>query len=145
MTSALLSALHTLALGIGLGAVFARGRALKGEIDLDRLFRADNWWGVAALLWLSTGLLRAFGGFEKGTSWYLSNPLFHLKLTMFALIFLLELWPMVTFIRWRIARRKGQSLNLALAPGLRAVNQIELVLVVLIPFVAALMARGIGM
>ncbi|HET7343276.1 MAG TPA: DUF2214 family protein, partial [Methylomirabilota bacterium] len=63
MTSAIVSALHLYALALGLPAVFLRGRALRGRLDaagLRRLFAADNVWGVAALLWLVTGLLRAF-------------------------------------------------------------------------------------
>ncbi len=66
----LLAAIHLLALGLGFGAVWARGRALRGELDpagLRRAFYADTWWGVAAVLWIGTGLVRAFGGFEKGS------------------------------------------------------------------------------
>ena len=64
MLSAIVSSLHLLALGIGLPSVFLRGRALKGRLDregLRRLFAADTVWGIAAALWLVTGLLRAFG------------------------------------------------------------------------------------
>jgi putative membrane protein len=67
----LFAALHLLALGIGLGAVWARGRGLQGELDeigLRRVFYADIWWGIAALLWIATGLVRAFGGLEKGAA-----------------------------------------------------------------------------
>ena len=57
----LLAAFHLLALGVGLGAVWARGRALRGALDtpsLRRVFYADTWWGVAAFLWIGTGVLR---------------------------------------------------------------------------------------
>src|SRR5438477_1856650 len=60
-SSAVVAALHYLALAIGLSAVFSRGRALKGPLDdagLRQLFAADTAWGLAALLWLATGLLR---------------------------------------------------------------------------------------
>src|ERR1041385_7129951 len=65
----LLAAVHLLALGVGLGAVWARGRALQALLDvpaLRRVFYADSWWGIAAVLWIDTGLVRAFGGYEKG-------------------------------------------------------------------------------
>jgi putative membrane protein len=65
MLSAIVSALHVLALALGLPSVFLRGRALEGPLDragLQRLFAADTVWGVAAALWLVTGLLRAFAG-----------------------------------------------------------------------------------
>lgn len=140
--SALLSALHVLALGIGLGAVWNRGRAMRMG-NVERLLAADNAWGLAALLWLGTGLARLFGPFEKGASWYLANPLFHLKLTLFGLVLLLELWPMITFVRWRIARARGGSVDTSVLPRLAVINSIELTIVVLITFVAAAMARGL--
>lgn len=65
-----LAALHLLALGIGLGAVWARGQNLRSALtpeDLRRAFRADNLWGLAAVLWISTGLWRLLAGVEKTT------------------------------------------------------------------------------
>ena len=69
----LFAAVHLLALGIGLGAIWARARALQGALDtpgLRRAFYADTWWGIAAILWIATGLARAFGGMEKGAAYY---------------------------------------------------------------------------
>src|SRR5439155_844930 len=80
---------HVLALALGLPSIFFRGRALKGSLDgpgLHRLFTADTVWGIAALLWLATGLARAFGGLEKGSAFYLASPLFWLKITLFATV-----------------------------------------------------------
>jgi len=148
MISAAFSALHLLALAIGLPSVFMRGRALKGPLDetgLRRLFTADTLWAVAAALWIATGLVRAFGGLEKGSQFYLSSPLFVVKMGLLIAVLLLEVWPMVTFIRWRIARSHGQTPTKARVGGLYAVNQIQLGIVVVIVFVASLMARGIGL
>lgn len=147
MIAAIVSALHVLALALGLPAVYLRGRALKGPLDaggLRRLFAADNVWGIAAVLWLVTGLLRAFAGLEKGTSFYLGSHAFWLKMTFFALILLLEIRPMITFIRWRIGLREGRSPDISLARGLYIVNHIEMALIVLMVFTAAFMARGFG-
>ena len=111
-SSAVVAALHYLALAIGLPAVFSRGRALKGPLDdagLRQLFAADTAWGLAALLWLATGLLRAFAGLEKGSSFYLVSGLFRLKMGLFLVVVALEVWPMLTFIRWRRARAAGRS------------------------------------
>jgi putative membrane protein len=107
------------------------------------VLRADNAWGVAALLWLSTGLVRAFAGLEKASAFYLRNGFFLVKMTLFLAVFLLEILPMITFIRWRAARGKGQTPSLAAVPRLVRINDIELVLVVLIPFAATMMARGL--
>lgn len=148
--SALLSALHVLALAVGLGAVFARGRRLRdlrrspaAADTLTRLFQADTLWGVAAALWVATGLLRAFGRMEKSPAFYLGNGFFWLKMALFGLVLALEILPMVTFIRWRIAKSRGAApvsgSRLAL---LIALNDAEMAIVLLIPFIAALMARG---
>ena len=147
MVAAVVSSLHLLALAIGLPAVFLRGRALKGQLDADglrRLLAADNAWGVAAVLWIVTGLLRAFGGLEKGTDFYLRSPLFWTKMALFLLILLLEVRPMVTFIRWRIQRGRGLPVDTSVARRLYTLNHIELALVVVMVFVAGMMARGIG-
>jgi putative membrane protein len=147
VVAAIVSALHVLALAVGLPSVYLRGRALKGPLDaagLKRLFTADGVWGIAALVWITTGLLRAFGGLEKGTQFYLTSPLFWVKMTLFVLILLLEIWPMVTFIRWRMAVGRGVQPDTSRARELYLVNHIEMALVVLMVFVASFMARGIA-
>jgi putative membrane protein len=145
-----LSALHVLALGVGLGSVFMRGRFLRelragpDARALDRLFAADTLWGVAAALWLLTGLARAFGHVEKAPDFFLRNSFFWVKMTLFLVVVALEIWPMLTFIRWRIARRAGQPLpQLDRLPRLVLVDDLQTALVVVIPFVAAAMARGL--
>ena len=147
IASAIVSALHVLALGLGLPSVYLRARALKGPLDADgmrRLFAADNLWGIAALLWLATGVLRTFGGLEKGSPFYLTSSLFWTKMTLFAIILLLEIWPMVTFIRWRMARARGLWPDTSRARALYVINHVELALLLLIVFAASFMARGFG-
>ena len=146
----ILSALHVLALGIGLGSIFMRGRllrALRGGTDprlLGGLFAADSLWGVAAALWLVTGMGRAFGRVEKAPEFYLRNGFFWIKMVLFVSILLLEILPMVTFIRWQIARRAGQPLpQIDRLSALVRINDLETTLVVVIPFIAAAMARGL--
>jgi putative membrane protein len=143
--SAIVSALHVLSLALGLPAVYLRGRALRGPLDaagLGRLFAADNVWGMAAVLWIATGLLRAFGGLEKGTPFYLHSRLFWLKMALFALVVLIEIVPMVTLIRWRRQRGRGEMPDTSKARALYGLTHLEMTLVVLIVFVAAFMARG---
>jgi putative membrane protein len=147
MLSAMVSSLHVLALAIGLPAVFLRGRALKRPLDADglrRLLAADNVWGIAALLWIVTGLLRAFAGLEKGADFYLHSPLFWTKMALFLVVLLLEIRPMITFIRWRIRLGRGERVDSSVASALYVHNHIELAIVVVMVFVASLMARGVG-
>lgn len=143
----ILAALHLLALGIGLGAVIMRARGLSSSLDTDdlqRVFWADTMWGVAALIWIVTGLYRAFGGIEKGSAYYLHNWVFALKMGLLILILILEVRPMTTLIQWRIRLRRSQTLNLAPAQGIATVSWIQAGLVVLMVFAATAMARGYG-
>ena len=144
ITSALLSAIHILTLAIGFSAVFLRGRALARPLDdkgWRELLAADNAWGIAAGLWIASGLARVFyGGKEPAFYWH--NGFFWLKMGLFALVFALELAPMVTFIRVRTARKRGLPLPRFSVDAFRRINQAETVLVVVIVVVAAFMARG---
>lgn len=145
VVAALLSAIHLLTLALGLGSVVARGRALAAPLDeagWRRLLAADNLWGVAAGLWIASGLARVFfGGREPGFYWH--NGFFWTKMALFAGVFVLELAPMITFIRVRSARRVGAPLPRFSVEAYRRINTAEVVLVVAIVFVAAFMARGV--
>jgi putative membrane protein len=141
----LLAWAHLLGLGIGLGAVWARARALSGPLDpagLRRAFAADTWWGVAAGLWIVTGLVRAFGPFEKGSAYYLSSGWFLLKMALLLAILALEIAPMITLIRWRIALAHGRALNTGPARTFARISDVQAVLVVLMVLCATAMARG---
>jgi putative membrane protein len=73
----ILAAVHLLALGIGLGAVWGRAKALPSSLqpdDLRRVVRADAWWGAAGALWIGTGLWRLLAGLEKSSE-YCAEPL----------------------------------------------------------------------
>jgi putative membrane protein len=144
VVSALLSALHVLTLALGLGAVFTRGRALARPLDDEgwrRLLAADTAWGIAAGLWIATGLARiVWGGKEPDFYWY--NGFFWLKMALFAFVFLLESAPMSTFIRVRSARKRNTALPRLNVQTYARINAVEVALMVTIVFVAAFMARG---
>ena len=144
VVAALLSAIHVLTLGLGLGSVYMRGRALAGRLDEEgwkRLLAADAAWGAAAGLWIASGLGRVFfGGKEPGFYW--RNGFFWVKLALFGAVFVLELTPMITFIRVRTARSKGSPLPKLSVEAYRRINAVEAGLVVIIVFAAAFMARG---
>jgi putative membrane protein len=143
----LLAAVHLLALGVGLGAVWARGRALAGELDaaeLRRAFYADTWWGVAAILWIGTGVARAFGGFEKGSFYYLHNHFFWAKMGLLAAILMLEVGPMIALIQWRRVAARGGVPDTRAASRFAQISFIQAGLVVLMVLAATGMARGYG-
>jgi putative membrane protein len=144
VVAALLSAIHMLTLALGLGGIFARGRALSGLLDdagWKRLLAADTAWGIAAVLWIVSGLGRVFFG-GKEPSFYWRNGFFWIKLALFGIVFTLESAPMMTFIRVRRARSQGVAMPRFSIEAYRRINAVELALVVTIVFVAAFMARG---
>lgn len=148
LTRWLLAALHLLALGIGLGAIWARARAFRAPLDsaaaLRRLFYADTLWGIAALLWIASGLTRAFGGFEKGTGYYLHNSFFLAKMAMLITILILEVRPMVTLIQWRGQLKRREPVRTESAQILARISVAQAVLVVAMVLAATAMARGMG-
>jgi len=145
--SYLLATLHILTFGLGFYAIWSRASALKKLNDvsgLTEVFKADSLWGLAALLWIATGLWRAFGGLGKGSDYYLHSNTFIAKMSFFLLVFIIEIKPMVTLIQWRIRKRKNEAINFSAARTLSILSQIELGLLIIIVSLATAMARGIG-
>jgi putative membrane protein len=143
----LLAAFHLLALGVGLGAIWARAHWLRSSTDPRHLryaLAADTWWGLAALLWIGTGLWRLLAGTEKPTEYYLHNHVFWAKMAALALILLLELRPMLTLIHWRRELARGATPNTAAGATLSRISYLQAALIVIMVLAAAAMARGLG-
>lgn len=133
-----------LALAIGLASVTLRMVRLGEPMDqagINRVLSADNWWGIAALLWIGSGLSRLFW-LEKSTTFYTHNGFFWVKMSLFLLIMSLELWPMVAFIKWRVQLGQKKMPDTSRALTFRRICQLEIALVCVTVFTAALMARG---
>ncbi len=112
---------------------------------LLRLPKIDLVYVILAILVLASGLGRMFLGI-KGGAFYLGTWLFHLKMTLFVLVGLLSIVPTFSFMRWR----KALQANPAFLPTAAEITRTkiwihaELTVVLLIPLVASLMARGFG-
>lgn len=144
--SQLIAAIHLITLGIGYGFAWMRAWQLaqvKSLKDLDAVFFADNMYGIASLLWIITGIWRAFGGLEKGTDYYLESTAFLIKMTLFAAIFAAEIYPMVTFVKWRKKLKQGKEFSLAPSRLLSRLTYLELMLLTAMVFTAVMMARGL--
>ena len=143
----LVAALHLVALGIGLGSVWARGRALRGAPATDalrRAFYADTLWGIAAIVWIATGAARAFGGLEKGTTYYVTNHVFWTKMALLGVILVLEVMPAATLVRWRMEMGRGGTPDTSRAGTLATISFAQAALVIGMVFAASAMARGFG-
>lgn len=143
----ILAAVHLLVVVLGFWAVLVRGtnfrRLATGVGEVRSVLIADNIWGISALVLLVTGGMRAFGGFEKGADYYLQQPLFHLKMTLFVLILLLEVAPMVTLVKWRIALARGAAIEAGRAKLFARISHVEALLLLLMVIAATGMARGV--
>lgn len=141
-----IAGLHLLALPLGFSGILIRWRSLKfphAENSLKSIYAGDNLWGLAALVWISTGLFRAFGGIEKGSDFYLGSPWFHAKMSLFALVFVLEIKPMITLIRWRIQRKVAFSTeDSATLKTMVRLSGLECLLILTIAILAVAMARN---
>lgn len=143
----LMAAIHLFALAIGFGAIWMRANAFRSVPDtaaVRLVLRADIWWGVAALLWLGTGLTRLLGGMEKATVYYMNNHIFWAKILLFVAIVLLELPQAVDLGKWRRALGKGQAPPVQHAARWAGMSRIQIGLVLVIVLLATAMARGYG-
>jgi putative membrane protein len=115
------------------------------HLHLQRLARIDLVYGMAAGLVFLTGLLR-FAYFGKGIHFYLGNPLFYVKVGLFLLVALISIAPTVQFLSWRNMLKQDQMpvVDTPRVTRLRSVIRLELGLLLVIPLLAVLMARGIG-
>ncbi len=110
------------------------------------LTRYDAMYGFFAAVLLVVGTMRVFWG-VKGAQFYTHNPAFHAKVGLFILIGLLSVAPTLTYFRWR----KSLKANALFTPSDEEVKatrrfiHIQAGLIVLLPLLAVLMARGIGM
>ncbi|MEJ8849407.1 DUF2214 family protein [Variovorax rhizosphaerae] len=145
---AILAYLHLLA--ILTMVVFIASEAALCRIEwlnpavVERLARVDMIYGIAAVLVLLTGVLRTWLG-VKGTSWYWTNPLLHIKLTLFIIVGILSAFPTITYIRWRKTLRATGALPAeAEVRKTRKLVMIQAHLIALIPLFAVFLARGFG-
>lgn len=144
--SYIIASLHLIAFAVGISACWLRAERLRDlpvAGNFKAVFVADNFYGVFALMSVATGLWRAFGTLEKGSEYYLSSPVFHLKMGLYLLVFGLEIWPMVTLIRWRIQLKRGGDPDIGQARRLSMLSHIEVFLMLGMAVAAAAMARGV--
>ena len=146
--SATFAFLHHLAAFALVSALAVEFVLIRGELTVGTartLLKADAIFGAAAGAVLVIGLLRVFF-FEKGAAYYLHSVPFIIKLTLFAVIGILSIYPTRQFLSWRKSVREGVAP--AVEPDkLRAIRRVihwELAALVVLILCAALMARGVA-
>lgn len=143
---ALLACIHLLAIltmvvFLSSEAALCRSEWLNAAV-VQRLARLDLLYGIAALAVLATGLARVFLG-AKGAGWYVSQPLFHLKMALFVVAALLSFKPTAVFRRWlRQLRDNGALPAAAEVQSTRQWVMWQAHLIPVIAAVAVFFARG---
>jgi len=109
------------------------------------LLRMDAVYGVAALVMLAVGFLRVIYT-EKGSAYYFHSAPFIAKVTLFAAVGLLSIYPTRQFLSWRKSLKDNRvpAIDDGTRRKIRRVLHIELTLLFLMMLCAAMMARGIG-
>jgi len=148
LTDALLAFFHFLAIFILVTLLAAEAVVLRPGMTpaiVRRLSLYDLFYFLSAMVVLASGLLRLFYG-AKGVDFYLHNPWFHAKVTVFVLIALCSLPPTFAIARWRKQARKLPDFVPTPAEIRRARRwvMIEAHVFILLPLCAVMMARGIG-
>ena len=144
---AILASLHLVAIltavvFLSSEAALCRAEGMNAAV-VRRLARLDMIYGLAALALLLTGIARMAWG-VKGLTWYVSQPLFHLKMLLFFGAALLSLRPTFTIRRW--LKTLNQQGTLPPAEAVRTPRQWIMVQAHIIPVVAVVAvfwARGL--
>ncbi|MDM0122038.1 DUF2214 family protein [Variovorax arabinosiphilus] len=138
-----LLAILTMVVFISSEAALCRVQWLNAAV-VERLAKVDLVYGIAAIMVLATGVARTVWG-VKGTSWYWTNPLLHVKLTLFIVVGVISIFPTLTYVRWRKALRATGALPAeADIQKTRKLVMVQAHLIALIPLVAVFLARGFG-
>ena len=146
--SASVAYIHYLSFMLCFGALIYERISVKPNPSKEEAISmvvADIVYGVAGIALLTSGIYRVLK-FGQGSDFYTQNPIFWTKIIVFALVGSLSLYPTITYVLWAIPLSKGDLPNVTqnLVSRLRLIINIELVGFVSIPFLATLMARGIG-
>jgi len=135
--------LHFVSIFILVAAVLGQHLILRGTITralAGKAQKLDIAYAIAVVVVLGTGLLQWFV-VGKPADFYSSNPVFHTKVLLFLLIGLVSIYPSVYLGK----NRKGDPDELiTIPPGIVWSVRVELVILFLMPLLATLMARGIG-
>ena len=138
-----LLAILTMVVFISSEAALCRPEWLNATV-VERLAKVDMVYGIAAGAVLLTGIARTWWGI-KGTSWYWTNGLLHLKLAMFVAIGLISIKSTQMFLRWRRELRASSMLpDDAQIRTARRWVMVQAHILAVIPLVAVFLARGFG-
>lgn len=143
MQEILVRYLHFLGIIILASSLVAEHLLLSIDTSLNKFRRLaviDSIYGASALLVFFAGGLLAFV-VGKPSAFYTHNWIFKLKVSLFLTIALLSIYPTIFFIRHRRKLIGDVIVPRAVVMCVR----LELAILLCIPLLAALMAKGVGL
>ena len=149
LKSASVAYIHYLSFILCFGALVYERVSLKvnpNRKEAISMVVADVIYGIAGIALLVSGIYRVVK-FGQGSEFYTQNPIFWTKIVIFAVVGSLSLYPTITYILWAIPLSKGNlpQVTKNLVSRLKIIINIELFGFASIPFLATLMARGVGL
>lgn len=144
-TELILRYLHFISIFAIVGSLVSELVLLKRELsrsELDRIAAIDGVYGLSAITLLGAGLTLWLAGYGKPAIFYSNNWIFLTKLALFTLVGLLSVYPTVFFLK----NRKGNADEIIKIPTIIFwMLRTELILLFIIPILAGLMAKGVGL
>ena len=145
--SALFAYLHSLSM-IALGALLFVQLLGFGNLndreELQRFFVFCLGIAVAAAVMLVSGLALLLWSVQP-SAYYLRNPVFYIKLAVFAAMLLIAITPARIVVQWHREAAAGSVPDSASIVFVRRYFTVETVLFLLIPLAASIAAQGIGL
>ncbi len=139
---------HILGILIIFIALFVENMVISKEMtlkEMKRLAKADSWYGIGAIVMLITGFARIYL-VGKPSDYYWSHHLFLIKLGIFTVAGLLSIYPTIQFIKV-LKKLKADGITEFTweeAPKFKGIIRFQLALLLSLPFLANMIARGMG-
>lgn len=144
-TEIVLRYLHFLSILAIAGTLTAELMLLKPHLtrkEIGRIAAVDGIYGLFSIVLLAAGLTLWLGSYTKPSVYYTNNWIFLTKLGLVGAVGILSIYPTIFFLR----KRKGDPNEMVIIPpAVQWSVRAEVLLLVIIPMLAGLMARGIGL
>ncbi len=144
-TEILLRYLHFLSILAIAGTLTAELTMLKPSLtrkEIGRVAAVDGIYGLFSIVLLAAGLTLWLGSYTKPAVYYSNNWIFLTKLGLVGAVGILSIYPTIFFLR----HRKGNPDEVVQIPNTVTWSvRIEVMLLAVVPLLAGLMARGVGL
>ena len=145
--SALLAYLHSLSMMALAAMLFVQLLSIDKLHDrqqLERFVRFSFGLAAAAGVMLISGVGLLVWA-ERGLAFYLRNPVFYIKLAVFAAMLLVAITPARIILHWHREASTGKMPEQGMVLFVKRYLTVEAILFLFIPLAASLSERGIGL